>query len=264
MPTPPIYNERGPAWCGRAGGGVRGHEATGADHGRREVPGPLPEITKLLDSGDMSTSTRPIRTRSGSAPTGSAPVSLPVRRLDRVMLGTVSPSSRIAIAYTRITARSARRPTSCRTSTTSTELPSTSGCHRQERPTSAATAVLPARCRRRQAHRGRRAPDPVLSVVLGVLTILTVYWWRAGSSASAVRGSRRRDTGRAPARVQYLAGAINDDNLAWLAGALLVARRRGRAAGRPGSRRARARCGLAVALAVLARRRCGCSRSCCW
>jgi 4-amino-4-deoxy-L-arabinose transferase-like glycosyltransferase len=63
----------------------------------------------------------------------------------------------------------------------------------------------------------------LLSVVLGVLTILTVYLVGRrlfpGRPALAVGAAAL--VALLP-EAQYLAGAINDDNLAWLAGALLV------------------------------------------
>ena len=63
----------------------------------------------------------------------------------------------------------------------------------------------------------------LLSVVLGVLTILTVYAVarRLFPLRPALAVGAAALVGLLP-EVQYLAGAINDDNLAWLAGALLV------------------------------------------
>jgi hypothetical protein len=63
----------------------------------------------------------------------------------------------------------------------------------------------------------------LLSVVLGVLAILTVYAVarRLFPLRPALAVGAAALVGLLP-EVQYLAGAINDDNLAWLAGALLV------------------------------------------
>jgi 4-amino-4-deoxy-L-arabinose transferase-like glycosyltransferase len=63
----------------------------------------------------------------------------------------------------------------------------------------------------------------LLSVVLGVLTILTVYAVarRLFPLRPALAVGAAALVALLP-EVQYLAGAINDDNLAWLAGALLV------------------------------------------
>ena len=63
----------------------------------------------------------------------------------------------------------------------------------------------------------------LVSVVLGVLTILTVY--AVGRRLFPLRPALAVGAAALVAllpEAQYLAGAINDDNLAWLAGALLV------------------------------------------
>jgi 4-amino-4-deoxy-L-arabinose transferase-like glycosyltransferase len=63
----------------------------------------------------------------------------------------------------------------------------------------------------------------ILSVVLGVLTVLTVYLVarRLFPSRPFLAVGAAAMVGLLP-EAQYLAGAVNDDNLAWLAGALLV------------------------------------------
>jgi 4-amino-4-deoxy-L-arabinose transferase-like glycosyltransferase len=63
----------------------------------------------------------------------------------------------------------------------------------------------------------------LVSVVLGVLTVLTVYAVarRLFPLRPALAVGAAALVGLLP-EAQYLAGAINDDNLAWLAGALLV------------------------------------------
>jgi 4-amino-4-deoxy-L-arabinose transferase-like glycosyltransferase len=94
----------------------------------------------------------------------------------------------------------------------------------------------------------------LLSVVLGVLTILTVYAvarhlfpLRPGLAVGAAALVALLP------EVQYLAGAINDDNLAWLAGALLVLAGVVVMQSSALSPRLALGAGLAVALAVLAK-----------
>jgi 4-amino-4-deoxy-L-arabinose transferase-like glycosyltransferase len=94
----------------------------------------------------------------------------------------------------------------------------------------------------------------LVSVVLGMLTLLSVY-------AVARRLFPLRPVLAAGAatlvallpEAQYLAGAINDDNLAWLAGALLVLAGVAVLQSDRLSPRLALACGLAVALAVLAK-----------
>ena len=94
----------------------------------------------------------------------------------------------------------------------------------------------------------------LLSVVLGVLTILTVY-----AVARRLFPLRPALAVGAAALVallpetQYLAGAINDDNLAWLAGALLVLAGVVLMQSAVLTPRVALGAGLAVALAVLAK-----------
>jgi 4-amino-4-deoxy-L-arabinose transferase-like glycosyltransferase len=94
----------------------------------------------------------------------------------------------------------------------------------------------------------------LVSVVLGVLTILTVY-----AVARRLFPLRPALAVGAAALVallpeaQYLAGAINDDNLAWLAGALLVLAGVVVVQSEAVTPRLALGAGLAVALAVLAK-----------
>jgi 4-amino-4-deoxy-L-arabinose transferase-like glycosyltransferase len=94
----------------------------------------------------------------------------------------------------------------------------------------------------------------LVSVVLGMMTILTVY-----AVARRLFPLRPALAAGAAALVallpeaQYLAGAINDDNLAWLAGALLVLAGVVVLQSDLLSSRLALACGLAVALAVLAK-----------
>jgi 4-amino-4-deoxy-L-arabinose transferase-like glycosyltransferase len=94
----------------------------------------------------------------------------------------------------------------------------------------------------------------LVSVVLGVLTLLSVY-----AVARRLFPLRPALAAGAAALVallpeaQYLAGAINDDNLAWLAGALLVLAGVVVLQSELLSPRLALSCGLAVALAVLAK-----------
>src|SRR4029077_20086281 len=94
----------------------------------------------------------------------------------------------------------------------------------------------------------------LLSVALGVLTILTVY-----AISRRLFANRPLLAVGAAALVamlpeaQYLAGAINDDNLAWLAGALLVLAGVVVLQSEVLTDRLALRAGLAVSLAVLAK-----------
>jgi 4-amino-4-deoxy-L-arabinose transferase-like glycosyltransferase len=94
----------------------------------------------------------------------------------------------------------------------------------------------------------------LVSVVLGVLTLLSVY-----AVARRLFPLRPALAAGAAALVallpeaQYLAGAINDDNLAWLAGALLVLAGVVVLQSDLLSPRLALACGLAIALAVLAK-----------
>ena len=94
----------------------------------------------------------------------------------------------------------------------------------------------------------------LLSVVLGVLTILTVY--AEGRRLFPLRPALAVGAAALVAllpETQYLAGAINDDNLAWLAGALLVLAGVVLMQSAVLTPRVALGAGLAVALAVLAK-----------
>jgi len=94
----------------------------------------------------------------------------------------------------------------------------------------------------------------LLSVVLGVLTVLTVYavGRRLFPRRPALAVGAAALVALLP-EVQYLAGAINDDNLAWLAGALLVLAGVVVMQSAVPSPRLALGTGLAIALAVLAK-----------
>jgi 4-amino-4-deoxy-L-arabinose transferase-like glycosyltransferase len=94
----------------------------------------------------------------------------------------------------------------------------------------------------------------LLSVLLGVLTVLTVYlvarrlfptrpWLTVGAAAMVALLPE----------AQYLAGAVNDDNLAWLAGALMVLAGVALLQARALTDRLALGAGSAVAVAVLAK-----------
>jgi 4-amino-4-deoxy-L-arabinose transferase-like glycosyltransferase len=94
----------------------------------------------------------------------------------------------------------------------------------------------------------------LVSVVLGMLTILTVY--AVARSLFPLRPGLAVGAAALVAllpEAQYLAGAINDDNLAWLAGALLVLAGIVVMQSAVLSPRLALGAGLAVALAVLAK-----------
>jgi 4-amino-4-deoxy-L-arabinose transferase-like glycosyltransferase len=94
----------------------------------------------------------------------------------------------------------------------------------------------------------------LLSVVLGALTVLTVYAVarRLFPLRPALAVGAAALVGLLP-EVQYLAGAINDDNLAWLAGALLVLAGVVVMQSAQLNTRLALGAGLAIALAVLAK-----------
>jgi 4-amino-4-deoxy-L-arabinose transferase-like glycosyltransferase len=146
------------------------------------------------------------------------------RRIERVLLGVlIAVFAGFAIAYTRITPIGASPDELSHLNYISgiadhARLPPASQPERQQPPLyyllGAAVSKL-------------TGGDPrlirLLSVLLGALTILTVSLvarrlfatrpWLALGTAAVVA---------LLPEVQYLAGAVNDDNLAWLAGALLV------------------------------------------
>ncbi len=147
-----------------------------------------------------------------------------VRHLDRVMLGMViAVFAGFAIAYTRITPLGASPDELSHLHyitgiSDHLRLPPASEPERQQPPLYYLLGAIVARLTGDDARLIR-----LLSVVLGVLTILTVYlvarrlfplrpYLAVGAAALVALLPE----------TQYLAGAINDDNLAWLAGALLV------------------------------------------
>jgi 4-amino-4-deoxy-L-arabinose transferase-like glycosyltransferase len=94
----------------------------------------------------------------------------------------------------------------------------------------------------------------LLSVVLGVLTVLTVYLVarRLFPSRPFLAVGAAAMVGLLP-EAQYLAGAVNDDNLAWLAGALVVLSAVAVVQARSLTNRLALGAGFAIALAVLAK-----------
>jgi 4-amino-4-deoxy-L-arabinose transferase-like glycosyltransferase len=146
------------------------------------------------------------------------------RRNDRVLLGVlIAVFAGFAIAYTRITPIGASPDEISHLNYISgiadhARLPLASQPERQQPPLyyllGAAVSKL-------------TGGDPrlirLLSVVLGALTILTVYLVarRLFATRPLLAVGAAALVALLP-EVQYLAGAVNDDNLAWLAGALLV------------------------------------------
>jgi 4-amino-4-deoxy-L-arabinose transferase-like glycosyltransferase len=94
----------------------------------------------------------------------------------------------------------------------------------------------------------------LLSVLLGVLTVLTVYLVarRLFPARPFLAVGAAAMVGLLP-EAQYLAGAVNDDNLAWLAGALVVLSAAAVVQARELTVRLALGAGFAVALAVLAK-----------
>jgi 4-amino-4-deoxy-L-arabinose transferase-like glycosyltransferase len=94
----------------------------------------------------------------------------------------------------------------------------------------------------------------LLSVVLGVLTVLTVYLVarRLFPTRPYLAVGAAGLVGLLP-EAQYLAGAVNDDNLAWLAGALVVLAAVAVVQARALTERLALGAGFAIALAVLAK-----------
>jgi 4-amino-4-deoxy-L-arabinose transferase-like glycosyltransferase len=182
-------------------------------------------------------------------------VSSRVRHLDRVILGTViAVFAGFAIAYTRITPLGASPDELSHLHyitgiSDHLRLPPAGEPERQQPPLYYLLGAIVARITGDDARLIR-----LVSVVLGVLTILTVYL-----VARRLFPSRPYLAVGAAALVallpetQYLAGAINDDNLAWLAGALLVLAGVAVMQSSALSARLALAAGLAVALAVLAK-----------
>jgi 4-amino-4-deoxy-L-arabinose transferase-like glycosyltransferase len=94
----------------------------------------------------------------------------------------------------------------------------------------------------------------LLSVLLGVLTVLAVYLVarRLFPMRPFLAVGAAAMVGLLP-EAQYLAGAVNDDNLAWLAGALVILSAVAVLQARALSDRLALGAGLAIALAVLAK-----------
>ena len=147
-----------------------------------------------------------------------------VRRLDRVMLGTViAVFAGFAIAYTRITPLGASPDELSHLNyitgiSDHLRLPPAGETERQQPPLYYLLGAVVAKLTGDDARLIR-----LLSVVLGILTILTVYLVarRLFPLRPYVAVGAAALVALLP-EVQYLAGAINDDNLAWLAGALLA------------------------------------------
>ncbi|MFZ0180227.1 MAG: glycosyltransferase family 39 protein [Candidatus Dormiibacterota bacterium] len=176
-------------------------------------------------------------------------------RADRILLGTViAVFAGFAVAYTRITPVGASPDELSHLHYVNgiadhLRLPPAGEPERQQPPLYYLLGAIVARL---------SGDDPrlirLVSVVLGVLTILTVY-----AVARRLFPLRPALAVGAAALVallpeaQYLAGAINDDNLAWLAGALLVLAGVVVVQSEVVTPRLALGAGLAIALAVLAK-----------
>ena len=176
-------------------------------------------------------------------------------RVDRILLGTViAVFAGFAVAYTRITPVGASPDELSHLHYINgiadhLRLPPAGEPERQQPPLYYLLGAIVAKF---------SGDDPrlirLVSVVLGVLTILTVY-----AVARRLFPLRPALAVGAAALVallpeaQYLAGAINDDNLAWLAGALLVLAGVVVVQSEVVTPRLALGAGLAVALAVLAK-----------
>jgi 4-amino-4-deoxy-L-arabinose transferase-like glycosyltransferase len=176
-------------------------------------------------------------------------------RVDRMLLGTVvAVFAGFAVAYTRITPVGASPDELSHLHYINgiadhLRLPPAGEPERQQPPLYYLLGAIVAKL---------SGDDPrlirLVSVVLGVLTILTVY-----AVARRLFPLRPALAVGAAALVallpeaQYLAGAINDDNLAWLAGALLVLAGVVVVQSEVVTPRLALGAGLAVALAVLAK-----------
>ncbi len=178
-----------------------------------------------------------------------------IRHLDRVMLGAlIVIFTGFAIAYTRITPVGASPDEFSHLHyitgiSDHFRLPPASEPERQQPPLYYLLGAVVAKLTGDDARLIR-----LLSVALGVLTILTVY-----AVARRLFPLRPGLAVGAAALVallpetQYLAGGINDDNLAWLAGALLVLAGISVMQSKSLTPRVALGVGLAVALAVLAK-----------
>jgi 4-amino-4-deoxy-L-arabinose transferase-like glycosyltransferase len=149
---------------------------------------------------------------------------LQVRHLDHVLLGAVvAVFAGFAIAYTRITPIGASPDelshlTYLNGIADHLRLPPAGEPERQQPPLYYLLGAIVAKVSGDDARLIR-----LVSVVLGVLTILVVYavGRRLFPSRPLLAVGAAALVGLLP-EAQYLAGAVNDDNLAWLAGALLV------------------------------------------
>jgi 4-amino-4-deoxy-L-arabinose transferase-like glycosyltransferase len=177
------------------------------------------------------------------------------QRVDRILLGTaIAVFAGFAVAYTRITPVGASPDELSHLHYINgiadhLRLPPAGEPERQQPPLYYLLGAIVAKL---------SGDDPrlirLVSVVLGVLTVLTVY-----AVARRLFPLRPALAVGAAALVallpeaQYLAGAINDDNLAWLAGALLVLAGVVVVQSEVLTPRLALGAGLAVALAVLAK-----------
>ncbi len=178
-----------------------------------------------------------------------------VRHLDHVLLGAVVAAfAGFAIAYTRITPIGASPDelshlTYINGIAEHLRLPPAGEPERQQPPLYYLLGAVVAKLSGDDARVVR-----LVSVALGVLTILVVYavGRRLFPSRPLLAVGAAALFGLLP-EAQYLAGAINDDNLAWLAGALLVLAGVHVMQAERLSARLALGVGLTVALAVLAK-----------
>ncbi len=176
-------------------------------------------------------------------------------RVDRILLGTViAVFAGFAVAYTRITPVGASPDELSHLHYINgiadhLRLPPAGEPERQQPPLYYLLGAIVARLSGDDPHLIR-----LVSVVLGVLTILTVYAVsrRLFPLRPALAVGAAALVALLP-EAQYLAGAINDDNLAWLAGALLVLAGVVVVQSEVVTPRLALGAGLAVALAVLAK-----------
>lgn len=195
--------------------------------------------------------------RHGRAPPVSAGIALvrDRRRLPEVVLGVaIVTFVGFAVAYTRITPIGASPDELSHLSYISgiadhLQLPPAGQAERQQPPLYYLMGAVLSRV---------TGGDPrlirLLSVALGVLTILTVYLIgrRLFPKRPALAVGAAALVAMLP-EAQYLAGAVNDDNLAWLAGALLVLSGVAVLQSHVLTDRLALGAGLAIALAVLAK-----------
>lgn len=185
----------------------------------------------------------------------AAAAALQRRHVDRILLGAViAVFAGFAIAYTRITPIGASPDELAHVNyidgiADHLRLPPAGEQERQQPPLYYLLGALVAKLSGGDVRLIR-----LLSVGLGVLTILTVYLVarRLFPQRPALAVGSAALVALLP-ETQYLAGAVNDDNLAWLAGALLVLV--GVVVVQSGALTTRLAlgAGLAIALAVLAK-----------